>query len=89
MKAFITYVEKGRVSSVGIPSPEFGDRVMVEAAEGEAVVAVDVGDVVKGAARLTFATAGEAAKPLLDVVRTIAEQYRVDPATRRLVAKEH
>jgi len=89
MKAFVVYDETGRVTSAGIPNPEFGDHLVMEAPEGHSVVVVDVADVVKGADRLTFATAGEGvANRLQEVLRTIAEQHRVDPATRRLVPKK-
>ena len=88
MKAFVCYNEKGRITSVGVPNPEFGNDLVPEASEGDAVISVDVGDVVKGAGRLTFATGNqEDAKRLQDVVRTIAEQYRVEPSTRRLVPR--
>lgn len=88
MRAFVTYDETGRVTAVGIPNPEFGDDVVMEASAGEFVVTVNVAEVVKGAERLNFVTGREAAaKRLQEVVRTIAEQYRVDPATRRLLPK--
>ncbi len=89
MKAFVTYDNSGRVTAVGIPNPDFGDDLVVEPAAGEFVVAIDVGTVVKGATELTFAGADEkGAKRLQEAVRTIVEQYRVDPATRRLLAKK-
>jgi hypothetical protein len=87
MKAFVAYDKTGRVTSVGIPNPKFGDEVAVGPPEGGAVVAVDVADVVKSAKRLTYATGGEKANRLQEVVRKIALDYRVDPATGRLLPK--
>ena len=88
MKAFVAYDKTGRVTSVGVPNPEFGDGLVMEPSDGESIVAVDTSDILKSAGQLTFATSGEPAQRLQEVVRTIAERYRVDPATRRLVAKE-
>ena len=88
MKAFVAYDKSGRVTGVGVPNPEFGDGLVMEPSDGDSVVAVDTSDILKSAGQLTFATSGEAAHRLQEVVRTIAERYRVDPATRRLVAKE-
>jgi hypothetical protein len=87
MKAFVAYDESGRITDVGVPNPEFGDDTVMEATEGDLIVAIDCSEVVKSAERLTFATAGEPGARLQEVVRTIIDRYRVDPATRRLVPK--
>jgi hypothetical protein len=87
MKAFVAYDKSGRVTAVGIPNPEFGDDIVMEATEGDSIVAIDHSEVVKSAGELTFATSGEPGDRLQEVVRTIVERYRVDPATRRLVSK--
>jgi hypothetical protein len=87
MKAFVTYDESGRITDVAVPNPEFGNDIVVEATEGDSTVAIDLSDVVKSVGRLTFATSGEPADRLQEVVRTIIDRYRVEPATRRLVSK--
>lgn len=89
MKAFIAYDETGRITSVGIPNPDLGDNVVIEAPEGGSLVTIDVSDVVKGAEQLIFPTDDhEAAKHLQEAVRRITEQHEVDPATRRLIPKK-
>ena len=87
MKAFVAYDASGRITDVGVPNPEFGDDVVMEATAGDSIVAIDCSEVVTSAARLTFPTSGEPGDRLQEVVRTIVERYRVDPATRRLVSK--
>jgi hypothetical protein len=72
---------------VGVPNPEFGEHIVMEATEGDSIIAIDCSAVVKSDGRLTFATSGEPGDRLHEVVRTIVERYRVDPATRRLVSK--
>jgi hypothetical protein len=88
MKAFVAYDASGRITDVGVPNPEFGDDVVIEATERDSIVAIDCSEVVKGAGPLSFPTSGEPADRLQEVVRTIVERYRVDPATRHLVSKE-
>jgi hypothetical protein len=87
MKAFVAYDESGRITDVGVPNPEFGEDVVMEATGGDSIVAIDCSEVVKSAGPLTFATSGKPAEQLQRVVRTIIERYRVDPVTRRLVSK--
>jgi hypothetical protein len=88
MKAFVAYDESGRVTGVGIPNPELGDHIVMEATGDNSIVTIDCSEIVKGAGQLTFATSGEGADRLQEVVRTIVERYRVDPVARRLVSKE-
>jgi hypothetical protein len=88
MKAFVAYDKSGRVTAVGIPNPEFGDDIVMEATEGDSIIAIDSSEIVKGAGRLSFITSGEPGDWLQEFVRTIVERYRVDPATRRLVTKK-
>ena len=89
MKAFVAYDESGRVTGVAVPNPELGDHIVMEATEGGSiVVAIDSSEIVKSGGPLTFATSGKTGDRLKEVVRTIVERYRVDPATRRLVSKE-
>ena len=88
MKAFVAYDSSGRITDVGVPNPEFGDDVVMEATEGDSIVAIDCSEIVKSAGRLIFPTSGEPGDRLQEVVRSIVERYRVDPATRRLVSRE-
>jgi hypothetical protein len=87
MKAFIAYDKSGRVTAVGIPNPEVGDDVGMEATDGGSILAIDTSELVKSAGRLSILPSGESRDRLQEVVRTIVERYRVDPATRRLVSK--
>jgi hypothetical protein len=87
MKAFVAYEKSGRVTAIDIPNPEFGDNVVMETPEGGFVVAVDIGQVVKGAERLSFPTGAQKDDSLREILRTIVEKYRVDPATQRLLPK--
>lgn len=59
----------------------------MEAGEDRSVIAVELEQVVKGAEGLTFATSDEAGKRLQEIVRTIAEGYRVDPKSQRLISE--
>jgi hypothetical protein len=88
MNAFVAYDKSGRITGVGVPNPEFGDGLVMEPSDGDLVVAVDTSVILRSSSQVTFATSGEPAQRLQEVVRTIAERYRVDPTTRRLVAKE-
>jgi hypothetical protein len=90
MKAFVSYDKTGQVTSVAVPNPEFGDHLRLADPDDGSVMAIDITDVVKDAKRLTFAVGeGKPAGHLQEAMRTIAEQYRVDPSTRRLGRKDH
>lgn len=56
MKAFVAYDASGRITDVGVPNPEFGDDVVIEATERDSIVAIDCSEVVKGAGPLSFPT---------------------------------
>jgi hypothetical protein len=88
MKAFVAYDKRGRVTSVAVPNPEYGDRLVMTPSDGDSIVTVDTSEIVKSAGQISFATSGEPARLLQELVRTIAERYKVDPATGRLVAKD-
>ena len=88
MKAFVAYDESGRITGVAVPNPEFGEQIAMEATEGDSSVTIDCSQIVKGAGQLNFGNSAESADRLQQVVRTIVERYRVDPATKRVVSKE-
>jgi hypothetical protein len=73
MKAFVAYDGSGRITDVGVPNPEFGEHIVMEATEGDSIIAIDCSAVVKSG-RLTFATSGEPGDRLHEVVRTIVER---------------
>ena len=81
MKAFIAYDKRGRITAVAIPNPELGDNIGMEATDGDSILEIDASEIVKNAGRAS----GESEDRLQMTVRTIVEQYRVDPASRRLV----
>jgi hypothetical protein len=54
MKAFVAYDESGRITDVAVPNPEFGDDIVIEATEGDSIVAIDCSDVVKAPGGLPF-----------------------------------
>jgi hypothetical protein len=60
----------------------------MEPTGGDSSITIDSSEIVKSTEQLTFVTSGEPSDRLQEFVRTVAERYRVDPATRRLVAKE-
>ena len=88
MRMFVAYDKSGRVTAVGVPNPELAGELVMEAPAGDSIVAVETSEVLKNAERLTFATSGDRSDRLQELVRTIVERHRVDPASRRLVSKE-